>query len=203
MAISNWESGRFLPSREKLTKIRDGLKLDDGEFRPLLALYEQERRSRELDEAFSRELQPKIEQALEQLGELKIPVFNQGDLTNPTSLLSQSASWKTSWQGEQTNIPRQLEGRRIFAFKMPSKQGKMPGCLPGDMLFCDLDFPLVEGIVVGRLGKDIFCGKSRRTDHSWFVEKPCLGQSPELIPRKRFKWCYRAVLLMRNMRGDR
>lgn len=141
-AISNWESGRFLPEPNKLSVIKRVLNLDGGEYATLLAYYQQAKRGRDFGNLAFKNLPEKVKGELDRYGTNLVPLYLPTDLKDPADLKSSE-----EWRGKKIDILPDLQGKRVFAFQVRDAS-MSPRYSPGDILFCDIERRLEEGKVV-------------------------------------------------------
>jgi transcriptional regulator with XRE-family HTH domain len=152
-AVSNWETGLALPTPEKLPRIRKILELTRGEYNTLYSLYDDEKRRRDRDKAFSGKLRKETEGELERLELYKAPLYGPKNTVNPVDFIGKHREWK----GKTINLPPDLQGGHVFAFKVEDT-AMAPRYNPGNLLFCDLNLVLEEGKpVVACVKGQVFC----------------------------------------------
>lgn len=200
MAVSNWETGVFLPDPRNFPRLVRALRLDGAEKAALVAHYEQEKREQALGEQFSRELGPAIRRSLEEASEPpQCPLYGSRSALDPREALSKPEKWR----GRYITIPDELRGRKVFAYKVTQAA---PGAalVSGDIVFCDIEAGLaVERHALARFGGQILYGEMKLVKgRPLFV--PLSGNTSTLPKQVRpVKWCYRAIAVVRNLEGTR
>lgn len=186
-AVSNWETGLALPTPEKLPRIRKILKLTQGDYNVLYTLYDQEKRQRDRDKAFSGTLRKGIEEELKHQELLKVPLYGPKDVANPMDVVEKHREWK----GKTVDAPPALLGSHVFAFRVPDT-AMAPRYNPGDLLFCDLNLAQGEGKpVVARVKGQIFCRIYEKQDGRLVFKAMDPKVKLVAVPKQSIKWLYR------------
>ena len=197
MAISNWETGTFLPDLERLDKLRGCLNLSGAEFATLLAAYEQEKREQALGEKFSAELKSAITKRLVGSSDKpsKCPLYGVRNLLHPQDALKNLEKWR----GGFIELPGALAGREVFAFRM-DKDAPQVAVKAGDVIFCDaVAVASINDLVVFPSKKRLFLGQVRLTKNHPVLVSMMAGTRPKARPTSDSKWWCKAVLVVRNL----
>jgi len=186
-AVSNWETGLALPTPEKLPRIRKILKLTQGDYNVLYSLYDQEKRQRDRDKAFSGTLRKEIKGELKHQELLKVPLYGTKDAVSPLDVVEKHREWK----GKTVDAPPALFGSHVFAFKVEDS-AMAPRYNPRDLLFCDLNLALEEDKpVVACVKGQVFC-RIYEKQGGLLVFK---GMDPKVklvaASKQNVKWLYR------------
>lgn len=152
-SVSNWEQGLSLPTPQKLPRIRVILKLPQADYNTLFVLYDEAKRKRDRDKAFSGELRKEIGEELKRIELSKAPLYGPEDTVNPVDFIGKHRDW----QGKTIHLPPELQGGHVFAFQVDD-DSMAPDCQKGDTLFCDLNLVKETGaLVVARVKDGVFC----------------------------------------------
>lgn len=199
-AVSNWETGVALPTPDKLPRIQKILGLSQADYNVLYSLYEDEKRGRDLNKAFSGKLRKEIVEELERLELYKAPLYGPKDTINPVWFIGKHREWK----GKTVDVPPALQGGRVFAFKI-TDHSMAPRYIPGDILFCDLDLEpqMGEGkTVVACVKGEVFCRIFERQGELLTFkakdEKFKVVTVPKEKKEQQVKWCCRVSMGQSN-----
>lgn len=198
-AVSNWETGVALPTPDKLPRIRKILGLSQGEYNVLFSLYEEEKKQRDRNKAFSGELRKGIEEELKRIQIYKAPLYGPKDTASPEDFLSQRRKWKE----KTVDVPPNLQGGLVFAFRV-ADHSMAPWYHKGDLLFCDLDLEPrdEEGKrVVGCVKGQVFCRIIERQGSSYAFK--ALDPKAKLVTASKEDkkaWFYRVSMMQRDER---
>ena len=109
-SVSNWETGLFLPDADRLPIIKKKLRLQNDEFRDLLAAYRNARMRIE-DQKLS--YFERVVKDREHTFPAVIPLFRVGDTVNPVAVFE-----ATEWRGLYVKKPLQTGNRLVGAFML-------------------------------------------------------------------------------------
>lgn len=201
-SVSNWEQGLSLPTPEKLPRIRTILELSQADYNTLFSLYDEAKRRRDRDRAFSGELRKEIEGELKRIELYKAPLYGAKDTVNPVDFIGKHRDWT----GKTVNLPPELQGGHVFAFHVED-DSMAPDCLKGDTLFCDLNLEKeVNGAhVVARVKDEVFCRIYEKKGNLLVFRalnpKYPLVTASEQDEERGKAWFYRVAIQQRDRRG--
>lgn len=195
-SISNWETGLFLPDAERLPMIKKKMRLQEDEFRYLLAAWRLER-TRIDDQKLS--FIERKDKDRHRYSQTVIPLFREGDTVNPVAVPE-----AIEWHGLYVRKPLEFGTRLICAFILED-DSMSPRFERGDILFFDLTQikPKENKPYIVCIKDRVYCRLLSRHVGFKYVFKG-VGQEvpPMTVAVEKIDWLYKVILKERLLTSN-
>ena len=189
--VSNWESGRYFPSEERMKGLVTSLKLTTDQIAALVNAYTSEWAERQTKRFGVNYLGA---QWVAESEKYQVPLLESIDTVDPKDVVFKNARCRMMIY----RLPMYED--KVFAFRV-TDEDMVPKYNPGDFLYCDLlrSPGAAKPIpVVAAVGKRTFSRFLERKGDLYIFKAANVAARVENVPAKAVRWCYPVVYSVRG-----
>ena len=186
-AISDWDCGRYLPSEEKVSKLRGALKLSREELAELIQRYLNDQDRMRLKRLGAPELLERLKLRWEISPRTRMPLYRSSDTVDPLEVVTERFFWHGEYVG---SFPRL--GRYTFAYRMPD-ESMLPRYSKDDLIVCNIMVKLREhgpAPVVACIHDRVYCRLLCKRASQLVFTAANRKLKPIVVPKGQISWLY-------------